>query len=238
MWCFGVLFVDILLAIKGCEAHRDRYDAIFQTWGCEALAHRLPHKVFVRFYTGLTLDVPDDYKSLPLKTKAICEVGKEFDFTLLVDTDTYLSIPRAIASGFEQHAYSGWVISWLRPYPKKGSNWNEWCFGRSMAEFYVKYPYCSGPSYWLSHKACEIIAEADYSDPRYRQHILVPGQETSEDVMVGAVLAVHGIQPHHDERYVSPVDIAPDNDIISNHLSLDGPYTNEKMYATHKRMNP
>lgn len=204
--------MQILCAIKGCEKHRDRLPVILDTWLKDAnLFYPIPH---IRFYTGEDLGVADDYLSLPEKTKAICAIGVDWDYVLMLDTDTYISLPRAFASGFEQHDYSGYVTKVVIP------TW-------------LTYPYCSGPSYWLSRKACRILAAADWN--AYDNMDGETSHRTDEDCMVGAILAAHGIEPHHDERYVSPIGVLPDNDIISEHLSYTGPFTIEKMYKAHRK---
>jgi hypothetical protein len=192
--------MNLLIAVEGCEAHRDRWQAQRNTWACEL-------DTPVHFFTGLELGVPDDYKSLPAKTKAICHwaLGFPYSNACIVDTDTYVHIPRLLNSGSEKYDYTGYILDWI-----------------------PGHPYCSGPHYWLSRKALEVLAAADWS--KYP----VPGLETCEDVMVGSVLAAHGILPHHDPRYAPFTPVLPDNDIISQHLSSRGPYQIEQMYEAHR----
>ena len=189
------------IAIKGCVAHVDRYKAQLDTWikGNEILCW---------YFTGPSLDVPDGYESLPAKTKAICAACLKQEFVFMCDTDTYVSVPRLLASGYEQHDYSGYVLDTLA------------------------IPYCSGPHYWLSNRALRILAEADWSQ------YPIPGYTTCEDVMVGSVLRAHGILPHHDHRYAPFEPVLPTNDIISQHLSSRETYKIEFMYEAHKRANP
>lgn len=189
-----------LIAIKGCEAHFDRFTAELNTW------IRGKHWNLVWYFTGPMLGVPDDYDSLPAKTKAICQwaVNNEYDYAFLTDTDTYVSVPRLLASRFYLHDYTGYVLDWLPTH------------------------YCSGPGYWLSRKAMKILAEADWSK------ISGHGHETCEDVMVGAVLHAHGILPHHDRRYALYEDVLPENDVISSHLSSRKAFEISFMYEAHK----
>jgi hypothetical protein len=197
------LLMNILIGIEGCKAHEDRFPVITETWGQHAIGNPGVH---LRFFTGPLLGVADDYLSLPQKTRAICRYADDldYDYLLMADTDAYVSLPRALASGFEQYDYSGFVQTWL------------------------PIPYCSGPSYWLSRKAIGILAET------YWPSFDVPGHSTDEDVMVGSVLFHRGIRYHHDDRYVSQIPVLPSNNVISEHLSFTGPYTHEKMLTAHK----
>jgi hypothetical protein len=55
------------------------------------------------------LDVDDDYNDLPAKVKAVCRwaLTRKYDFLLKLDDDVYLYPNRFLASGFEQHDYTG-----------------------------------------------------------------------------------------------------------------------------------
>jgi hypothetical protein len=200
--------MNILIAVAGCQKHLDRWESQAATWAKDS--------PLVFFFTGEQLGVPDDYLSLPAKTKAICQyaVDANYDWVMKVDTDTYLSIPRALASGFENHDYMGYVTKAAIP------SW-------------LTYPYCSGPSYWLSKKACGILAAADWT--RYDNKDGGISHVTDEDCMVGAILYRNGIRPQHDTRYVSVNPVLPENEVISEHLSLRSPFTVQKMYDAHKK---
>lgn len=201
--------MKLLIAIESCDAHAERHEAQLATW-CQPI-HFLPPFILAGIFTGPRLGVPDDYKSLPQKTQAICKtaLSEDIDFLLKCDTDTYVHVPRLLSSGFEQYDYSGFVLSWLET------------------------PYCAGPAYWLSRKAMQLVAEADLSQFRH------PSYPDAEDVTVGLVLASHGITPHHDRRYALQEDVLPDNDVITSHLStVHGAYSTEKMYAAHRKAHP
>src|SRR5208337_780990 len=202
MWQLEVLFVEILLAIKGCEAHRDRWQAQLATWA----VHGYPG-VQIHYFTGKELSVSDDYVSLPAKTKAICNYAKAgpFKFAFLTDTDDYVCVPRLLASDFAKWDYSGYKL-----------------------EGYTPHPYCSGPHYWLSRKAFEILAEADWSE-----YPLSKEFDTCEDCKVGEILFHHGIFPHHDPRYAPFDAVLPNNDRISQHLSSRGCFRIPMIYEAH-----
>lgn len=190
--------MNILIAIESCKEHKDRVAAQRDTWakGSNIIA-----------FDGESLDVPDDYNSLPQKTQAICRWAflNEIDYLFKIDTDTYVNVERLLASGFENYDYTGYVLDWL------------------------EVPYCSGPAYWLSRKAFEIVANADLS--QFRD----PSYPNAEDVIVGRILKAAGILPFHDRRYALYEDVLPGNDVISSHLSSRQAYQIEFMYQAHKK---
>lgn len=194
--------MKILIAIESCAEHRDRAYAQMLTWAS-------PDSYIPSiFFDGRKLGTEDGYKELPKKTQRICQwvLDYGFQFILKIDTDTYVHIPRLLASGFERHDYSGYVLSWLET------------------------PYCAGPAYWLSRKAMQLVADADLSKFRH------PSYPDAEDVTVGLVLASHGISPHHDRRYALHEDVLPTNDVITSHLSTShGAFKTEMMLAAHKK---
>ena len=125
--------MHIAIAVEGCVAHEPRMRSIRETWAKES-------PIPVLCFTGPVLGVPDDYDSLPLKTKAICKLCRNMDYILKCDTDTYISIPRLMESGFADYDYSGYVLD------------------------SYEIPYCAGPAYWLSRKCLNILASANWSD--------------------------------------------------------------------------
>ncbi len=194
--------MKLLIAIESCLAHQERVRAQFDTWVKDVCP---PFDVMV--FDGPMLGVPDDYGHLPEKTKAICQwaLERNYDFLFKTDTDTYVSIERLLASGFEQHDYSGFVLDWIKGYA-----------------------YASGPHYWLSRKAMKTVVEADW----WRHP--VPGADGWEDSKVGGVLAAHGILPYHDYRYAPWERVLPSNEIISCHLSSSHAYEIPMMYEAHR----
>jgi hypothetical protein len=186
------------IVVKSCVAHEDREAAQFDTW-----AELTP---IVYFATGEILGIPDDYAHLPHKTHAMCRFltgAFAEDFAFFCDTDTYVHVPRLLASGYEQHDYVGHALE------------------------ISGIPYASGGAgYWLSRKAMDIIARE-----------AVPDHFPYEDYMVGAALYEHCIPLHHDPRYTLALDSWPEpgNDLITKHLSMNGPYKIEMMYEAHRR---
>jgi hypothetical protein len=104
------------------------------------------------------LKVPDDYEHLPAKTHAICEQFQDYDFCFLTDSDSYVSIPRLLASGFEAHDYIGYQL-----------------------ETPDGIPYASGGAgYWLSRKAMKMVAEEAIPE-RFKNEDEMVGTVLAED---------------------------------------------------------
>jgi hypothetical protein len=105
--------------------------------------------VDVRFFYGrganrqpladeVFLDVADDYKNLPYKTKGICGwANGHYDFTFKTDDDTFVWTNNLMNSGFEGCDYVGSVND-TRP--------------QSL--------YATGLGYWLSARAVRLVAGA------------------------------------------------------------------------------
>ena len=131
----------ILLAIQSCHRDRGCHEQIRDTWmGLNNGA------IDIKFFLGnpkgeaaadeIFLDVPDDLHSLSLKTLGMIVWTLEhgYDHSFKGDTDTYICIPRLLASGFEKHDYSGCVQGLDQ--------------GRIDAVY-------GGTGYWLSRRAME-----------------------------------------------------------------------------------
>jgi hypothetical protein len=87
----------MIIAIKSCEAHRDREEVQRATW---ATSHTV-------WFTGPMLGVSDDYHSLPAKTRAICKALQGVDYAFLCDTDTYVALDRLLAYDPKGRHYLG-----------------------------------------------------------------------------------------------------------------------------------
>lgn len=107
----------LLIAVKSCQRDKKNgcHQAIRETWG-----KVLPPGVDLLFFVGgveppdLEADeryvsVADGYWDSTEKMLAIMRyaVWKDYDFTCLCDTDTYLDLPGLMRSGFEAYDYSG-----------------------------------------------------------------------------------------------------------------------------------
>jgi hypothetical protein len=162
----------ILIAIFSCarDISNGFNQAIRDTWARNAQG------ADIRFFVGRTaipkrddeicLDAPDEWITLPHKTKAIqCwAVDHDYDFTYKCDTDTYVRVPRLLASGFEAYDYTGF----FGPYE----------LGNPCALPGNHYASASGGAgYCLSRKASRMVASAkvdDWSEDRWVGKILGP----------------------------------------------------------------
>lgn len=150
-----------LFALKSCMADKLKgcHDTIRQTWGQDVSD--------LRFFVGregsfsslesdeVSLLCPDDYDSLPFKTKAIAEWTLEHDysFIFLCDVDTFL-IPRLLLQvPYKNYDYSGRFGLY-----KPGVPFNY----RDHRGFYPNcYPWTSGGlGYFLSRKAVTDVANS------------------------------------------------------------------------------
>ena len=169
-----------LIAVKSCNQHwmAEYHDPIKATW-----AKDIPPGVDLRFFTGnsaswllydpaiVHLNVPDDYMSLPLKTKAILEwsLKNGYDFSFLCDTDTFIIPRRLFSSGYDKFDYAGR----FGPKHPVGTTFN-------YTDKFGKYPNCypwasGGVGYFLSKKASLLLSQ---DTPSY----------WAEDLWVGQVL--------------------------------------------------
>lgn len=164
-----------LIAILTCHKFKFRADNQRQFWA------RQDQGFDIRFFLGLGSDrapgpdeiflpVRDDYRSMPAKHRAMCEWSDRsgYEHTLRSDDDSYIVLDRLLASGFEAHDYSGRLRSPSGRYPHQ---------------------FCSGIGYWLSRRACQIVAAA----PLPQDHV--------DDRWVGNLLYAAGIRCHADYRY-------------------------------------
>jgi hypothetical protein len=199
----------VLIAILSCNTQDVQDQVCRDTWltGCSV---RELWQMDYKFFRGhslsgkrdeIYLPVQDDYFSLPHKTKALAvfALNFQYDYVFKCDNDTYVCLPRLLASGFEKHDYSGY--RWGGPIAYYGA----------QQPFYAS----GGSGYWLSRRALEIIAASEMrSDFTAKGHRSVCG----EDLQVGQALAKYGLLCAHDKRY-SPVPPGPlkNNAIISLH---------------------
>lgn len=162
----------LLLAVKGCErdASNGFHQAMRETWVKDVQG------ADVRFFVGggslslkedeVRLPCPDDYLSLPHKTRAILQwaLDRDYDFVFLCDTDTYVIPDRLLASGFEDYDLVGLFNGRIgAPNATEGRYW-AWISG--------------GNGYWLSNRAARVIAErqhdGDWAEDRITGQALGP----------------------------------------------------------------
>lgn len=157
---------SLLIAVKSCQ--RDRtlgfHKAIRETW-----ASGLPLFVDVRFFMGFgdeskyadetSLNCPDDYQSLPLKTKAIAKwfLDSEYDKIFLCDNDTYIDVPGLIKYPWQQVDYAGRFSFW----PTDAKIGTTFRYDDGLGNVHDPcYSWASGGyGYFLSKKTAKIVAD-------------------------------------------------------------------------------
>ena len=173
----------LIICVKSCQAHKERgdHDAIRSTWGGNAKAMG----VEVKFFIGgneikqhqadeVYLGGPDDYHNLPTKTRKICAwaTGKVCDYIFLCDTDTFVNVPKLLATPFAQADYAGKISKPI------GTTFRYNAVDRDgNGEVHERcYPWASGGyGYFLSRKA---FHEVMYAFP----------DSWAEDLWVGQVM--------------------------------------------------
>lgn len=130
----------VLIGVVSAQSLVERREACLATWasavtGCELVFVTGGHEGAVSQLRGCWLEcpVPDDYPSLPQKTRALCDWALEhtgWDFLFKCDDDTYVHLPRLLAA-IPQGDYVGHGLG----------------------------GYASGGAgYWLSRRAAAIVA--------------------------------------------------------------------------------
>ena len=142
----------ILIAILTCNqgVYAARRDACLATWAknspvdvkcCASEDFNIPAEAS-RIYTNTTGHVNIPGQSLNYRDRAICAwaLSKGYTHMFKADDDVYVWIDRLLKSGFQNYAYSGYVVP-ARPW------------------------YCSGGAgYWLNRQAMHVIANSAVND--------------------------------------------------------------------------
>lgn len=161
-----------LMAVKGCErdAGNGFHQAMRDTWVKDVQG------ADVRFFLGqgysqlrddeVRLGCPDDYMSLPQKTRAILTwaLERSYDYVFLCDTDTYVIPGKLAATGFDRFDLTGLFNGAIgRPNATEGKYW-AWISG--------------GNGYWLSARAAAIVRDhphnGDWAEDRITGQALGP----------------------------------------------------------------
>ena len=179
-----------------------------------------PH-IPVRFFIGdsdpteadeIALDCPDNYFSLPQKTKLSLEWALKQDYThyFRAFTDTFIDTARLRASHFAEADYAG------NP------------FQHGTRGFFMH----GGPGYWLSRRAAELVCAAELSITEQLEDQWVGRCLVDTDVTVKC-----DYRYSMGLSYVyRQLPVRPDNDVISEHLSLKrDAYTKDLMYRAYYR---
>jgi hypothetical protein len=164
----------IAICVKSCHADLDRgcHDAIRSTWARDLRASGIETYFFMgadakmsetrqlrRLVSGeVVLDCKDDYMSLPMKTKRICQwaQGKTFSHIFLCDTDTYV-FPGPFICGYAEvfrteADYAGYFLG-------REPGGPPFTYTDAQGTFGETYPWASGGwGYFLSRNALTEVA--------------------------------------------------------------------------------
>lgn len=187
--------MSVLLAVKSCQRDLDRgcHDIIRSTWGKD-----VPdvYGAYLRFFVGAVqepekisqgdvfINVPDDYDSLPFKTREILRwsLRHDYDYTFLCDTDTFI-IPRLLMRcGFEKYDVAA-RFGTIHPV---GGPTFDYTDGRGHQGQVHPWP-SGGLGYFVSRKAAEIIVAAEIKFWAEDMHV---GQVLGEHIQKGELLAL------------------------------------------------
>lgn len=179
--------MKLLVGITSCKRDEEcgYNDTVRQTWFPDS------NRIFeTRFFVGLSdlpakpdtvmLGCPDDYNSLPYKTRAMAEWAllNGFDFMYKCDRDTYVVPGRLRALHFQPYDYYGHFPL----HPVDGPI-------TSPPDPAGHYVYASGGcGYILSRRAMEVLRATEVTD-------------WAEDRWVGDTLAKNKIMGYHDSRF-------------------------------------
>ena len=223
--------MNLAVCVKSCHKDLDRgcHDAIRSTWGLDLKALGVETYFFMgsdpsqqdtrrcRRYVSneVVVDCRDDYESLPVKTRRICQwvMGKTFERVFLCDTDTYINARAFLSSSFERYDYAGRFI-------KDGTYPGGPPF-RYEDEHGNLYPECrawasGGWGYFLSRRAANVIAST-------------PPTMWAEDMQVGNSLA-SGI----DNGVLIGTSMTEDTLGTFHYPKVTTPYKPEFMVLAHK----
>ena len=155
----------------------------------------------------VVLRVPWDFKHLALKVREVVRWAYDqgYDHLFKVDTDTYVDIPRLLASGFEAHDYAG------HPFPRDG--WMQ---------------ASGGAGYWLSRRAMEVLKDAPvtniYEDTWVGEVLCASGIRLHPDERYRVCF------PRHFEEGPRPA-----NNRITSHLGFSPePFESRFMHMAHR----
>src|ERR1700693_325984 len=209
-----------LIAVKSCRQDRDRdyHEVIRGTWGQDVINADL------HFFMGngngillanqrdeVSVNCPDDYASLPFKTREILRwsIENNYDFTFLCDTDSFIILQNLLRSGFEKYDYYGVIRKPL------GKTFVYESIDREKRHTWVGecYPWASGGlGYFLSRKAAEIIIQREpdiWAEDLWIGQILGPLYEAgeiksgdaSQMIRIGDAKNLEGVATWHFPSY-------------------------------------
>jgi len=161
--------MTLLLAVKSCQTDRARGDhqIIRDTWGRDVKMADADLRFFIGgptssevFIDETILNCPDDYHSLPYKTREILRwsVSRNYDFTFLCDTDTYVIPGKLMKTDFRRFDYfgvNGRELGVPFPYNAPDRDGRGWFIPHC-------YPWASGGfGYFLTQKAARFVIDRE-----------------------------------------------------------------------------
>ena len=220
--------MNLLIAIKSCQRDSDSgfHKAIRETWG-----HSLPSNVNVRFFMGSEgadiigdethLSCPDDYRSLPLKTKAIAKwcFAHDVEKTFLCDNDTYVIVADLLKYPWEDVDYAGRFSFWPRG-AKLGTTFR-YFDGQNTTHDPCHAWASGGYGYFLSKKTMALVA--DMTPCSWAEDLSV-GQLLGPLVQSNQIVAKNF---EYSEQCVWHIE-----------KNINLPFTPQRIYDYHKRLQP
>lgn len=182
----------LLIAVKSChrDANRGDHKSIENTWwsdawhapaDCKFFLGESPFRQYFSWSDEVYLDCKDGYDSLPDKTRNILKwsIAKDYDYTFLCDTDTYL-IPRLLLTcGFEKYDIAGR----FGQTPALGTTFIYKNDGRGN-RIDNCHPWPSGGvGYFLSKKAAQVVVNTEpmsWAEDLYVGQVLGPKIQSGE----------------------------------------------------------
>lgn len=211
--------MQILISIISHAAGRTWREAIRQTWlQGQAIDYRFVVGAGVEHDQDdeLMVPAPDCYEGILQKVHCTCRWADEHNYDYLFNcfTDTYVNVPRLLASGFDAHPYSGHI-------PKECGEPHTVAL---IPDEKGRFAYASGGAgYWLSRAALKIITAIE-----------PPADMQYDDLWIGTVLGSRGIAGFHDPRYGFKGTHLYSAQQITVHLSQGtGNYDPEWMHRAH-----
>jgi len=217
--------VSLVIGVKSCarDLKAGFHEAIRQTWG----QIHVPVRFFVGngLYEGvqedeIVLDCPDDYKSLPFKTKKMLSwlLGTDATHMFLCDNDTYVYEPEFQKLNYEPYDYAGKISLW----PAGVQVGKTFRYNDGLGTTHDPcWPWASGGyGYFISKKAAEAVVETEPCS-------------WAEDLWVGQALG-----PLNQTGQISIKDI-PYHNVATWHFNkTTGPFTVDKIYTAFRNGKP
>jgi hypothetical protein len=186
--------MTLLIGVKSCERDRTQgfHQAIRNTWG-SGLTN-------LYFFMGagsnpiaideVSVDAPDDYRSLPFKTKAMLNwfLLRDWTHMFLCDNDTYINIAEFQKIDYQNYDYSGYFGYW--PVGKKMGDTFRYDDGQGNIHDPCHAWASGGFGYFVSRKAAELIVA---TEPCSWAEDLWVGQALGPHIQSGAIKG-HALQ--------------------------------------------